>query len=303
VKTKVKTLNDKKSLYYNWSSEIYGLGQYYRAIAKYPSRLPLFFTSDHGCSFPDDTPNYARESNPRSLFHLTWSPWIKASKGDWSKGPMRIAIKHPYFLKELPRYAKEKEVVTYFPYHTVPGHQISGLDDKRNLNLLHEIVCKGAEVRVCLHWHDWNTDRRIVFSKILKTITAGDSLCADFATNLLEILQESQEIVSENVGSQVFYALALGKKITFLCSEIQASDSLLTNQKIRQLEKSLISRIKNFQNNNSDEMRGEILRDFLGFDYKWSRVKIFLICWISLVAIGPRWFCVRAFQKFRERMG
>jgi len=286
-----------KLSYYNWSSEIYGFGQIYRKIAKYPSKIPLFFTSDHGVSFPGGTPNYAIDAKPRAIFHLTWTPWIKESQGDWSKGPFKIGIKHPYFLVRMPNISVSNEKVTFFPCHTVPGEVLTGLDDERTIQMLNETNLKGVATRVCLHWHDWNTERRERFLNHTDTITAGDSLSPNFAKNIMTILVESNEIISENVGSQVLYALALGKRITFLESEIDIKDALIPSHETKEYQRATIEKILSYQESALDEIKKKLLRDFLGFDYLWSRTKIFLVCWGSLLCVGPFWLWSKMIQK------
>lgn len=247
-------------------------------------------------------PNYARDSKPRALFHLTWTPWIKKSNGVWAKGPIRIAIKNPYFLLSQPPVQKQSKVITYFPYHTVPGEIVDGLDDRRTINLLHKIVSGGKKVRVCIHWHDWSTDRHKFFSRHFETITAGDSLSSFFMTNILEIIQESSEIISENVGSQVLYALALDKKISFIKSDISSSTSLISRHKSKLNNNSLIDRIQSVQASGDNYAKKEILAEFLGFDFKWSRTKILLVSWVSLLIIGPQWVAWKAYRGIKARI-
>ena len=288
------------SLYFHWSSEIYGLGTCYRRIARYPKFLPLFFTSDHGVSTNKRMRNYSIEPKPISLFHLTWTSWIVDKENEWETARGVIKIKHPYFLaKPKPKENKRINFI-YYPTHDVPGFQISGAEDEDLINRFQQAQIDINDLAVSIFASD-SRDYMSQFKNLFPTVSAGAKMDPDFFDNLFSIIKNCETIVSQNLGSHVFFGLALGKKIIFLNTELQFfKDGQVAYQSEDDAE---IFRIISKGEYIEDEcVISTLLDDWLGMNSNYSRIKIFLVVWSSLLLVGLPFFFTRFWDWIVRRI-
>lgn len=289
-----------KNLYFHWSSEIYGLGTCYRRIAKYPKFLPLFFTSDHGLSINKNMKNYSTEPKTFSLFHLTWTPWIARKENHWESAKGVVRIKHPYFLVKPKLRNNNRFKFIYYPSHDVPGFQISGAEDKDLINRFQQVQIDINDLAVSIFASD-SRDYMRQFKNLFPTVSAGTKMDPDFFDNLFSIIKNCETIVSQNLGSHVFYGLALGKKIIFLNTELQFfKDEQVVYQSEDNAE---IYRIISKGEDSEDErMIPTLLDDWLSINSKFSRIKIFLVAWSSLLLVGLPFFFTRIWNWIIKRI-
>ncbi len=286
--------------YFHHSNEMYGLGTCFRRIAKYPNWLPLFFTSDHGVHFESDLVNYSRDPKPFSLFHFTWTSWIAEKRGVFKNSKGIISIKHPYFLakkSDIPNLMVPR--VVYFPVHLNEGYEYRGINESNILEKLSLFEPETKNILACLPFDDFEAEHIAPLRKQLKTITAGPKLSLEFSDRLIHILSQCETVVCQDIGSQAYYALALGKKVLFLQTTtslykdgIQIMGSEFAQQHIREITKS--------QTPQGQLLKDQIFRDLLGFERRFSRLKIFFFTWLSLLIVGIPYFSSKLLSRIKR---
>jgi hypothetical protein len=122
-----------------------------------------------------------------------------------------------------------------------------------------------------------------------------------FFDNLFSIINNCEVIVSQNLGSQVFYGLALGKKIIFLNTGLKVlKDGQVAYQSEDDAE---IFRIISEGEGIEDEcLIPTLLNDWLGLNAKCSRLRIFLIVWSSLFLVGLPFLFTRIWDWLIRRI-
>lgn len=295
---------------FSFTSEIYGAGHYFRKRGHYPKFLPLFFTSDHGVSIgskkieEDSTKDISR-------LYLTWSSKIAIDPAN-KIGSKVIGITHPW-LYYARRYGWHQSAnakgTVFFPFHTVPGVISKGYSDKANLVYLTNLPPRFKPIKVCLHNHDMGTLRQKFYEENgFKVVSAGNGQDHIFLEKLYIILNGAKYSISESFGSQVAYAVQLG-----IPSQILHRDLLLSREEDPDVQlnsddpefiKNLPSMSKLFADaptEITEEQRLQI-EEILGASFKFSKIKILIACWTSLVNPGARILAIRVLTRIKTRL-
>ncbi len=290
---------------FSFTSEIYGMGFFFRRWGNYPRFLPLFFSSDHGVSIGSlkIEEEGVQDTAP---FYITWSKRIAEDPKN-KKGSKVVGIKHPWLLMAKKYGWKQSSNAAgsvFFPFHSVPGVISLGISDLENLEFVRNLPSIYQPVRICLHPHDMGSSRQEFYEGAgLKVVTAGGSSDPQFLAKLYGVLREAQYTFSEGYGTQIAYAVQL--KIP---SQIIDRDVKLTrvdrptyeiNSEDAEFQGNLpkITRLFGELPTSLSEEQIDSIQDLLGSSFKFSKIKIVIVCWASLINPGARIIFNRILQR------
>ena len=244
--------------------------------------------------------NYSRDPKPFSLFHFTWTSWITDKNDVFKNSKGIIPIKHPYFLakkSDIPNLMVPQ--VVYFPAHLNEGYEYRGLKESNILEKLLLVEPEARNILACLPFDDFEAEHIAPLRNQLHTITAGPKLSLEFYDRLIHILSQCETVVCQDIGSQSYYALALGKKVLFLHAKTSLyKDGLqIVGSEFSQ---ALIGEITKSQTPQGHLLKNQILRDWLGFERRFSRLKIFVFTWLSLLIVGIPYFSSKLLSRIKR---
>jgi hypothetical protein len=274
-------------------------------MAFYPNFLPLFFSSDHGTTLYKDIAHDISSIKKKPIFHLTFSESVVREQV-WKIRPRVIGVRHPWFInRDVLNYPESRSGTIYFPHHSNPGFKVFGFRDIDAIKYLTNLPTKFNPISVCLHSHDLNGDREELFrSAGFEIITAGDGRAINYRENFLNLISNYRYGISEGWGSQVAYLIKLGIPTQIIFGDITVvedipgakphgtGDSVFKNN-IRKLDVAFATA--------PDQITPEqikLVEELLGFKFRCSRTKIFLIAWGSLFIVGTTWLLKKAIKKY-----
>lgn len=266
----------------NGDIQLYG---FYHTLLQYVNkkRLPYNIANEHGfifssfvhkhftyydkiLTFSDFREKYLAKIYP-SIKILKVGPYIHYAK------PLLTEIYHAQLKEELGR------ILLVFPFHSIDG-VLSDFDSEEFLAIIDEKRKGFDTVMVCLYFKDILLGRNKKYiDKGYKVTTAGHINDAFFLNRLKSIIELSDAIISNEVGSYIAYAHYLKKNIqlvrqktTFCDEEGQENNA---NKKAMadisehwdeyELIQDVLFRILNGDAINSDDQ--EYLNDLFGFKY------------------------------------
>lgn len=245
----------------------------------------------------------------KPIFHLTFSERVVRERG-WKFRPRVIGVRHPWFTnRDVLNYPESRSGTIYFPHHSNPGFKVLGFRDLDAIKYLTKLPTKFDPISVCLHSHDLNSDREKLFSSAgFEIVTAGDGRDFNYRENFLELISNYKYAISEGWGSQVAYLIKLGIPTQIIFGDITVvedipgakphgtGDSVLY-ENIRKLDLAFAAA--------PDQITPEqikLVEEMLGFKFRFSKTKIFLIAWSSLLIVGTTWLSKKALKKYLPKI-
>jgi len=193
-----------------WPSELYSLGVYTRIYGFYPMLLPLCVYSDHGVTLIDKPSKHELDSDaPCQLYH---SPRLVKAWKDVSKKPCYVRFSPFVFYRRKNSIEKDKNATGTIAF---PAHSTPSIEDVSNINkYIDELLSLPVEfhpVSICLHNHDINKGRHIIYlNRGMTVFTAGNGMDSRFAERFYNILKKFKYSTSNLVGSYAYYSVEMG---------------------------------------------------------------------------------------------
>ena len=188
----------------------YGHAAILKAYAGLPPDRPLKVLIEHGFSTHDAIPEL--EHRPRLPVYLCQSE-RRARLAD-KAGARGLAI-GPLILYAdalaTPRPARERTRLLLFPAHSAHFSRVR-YDVARFLRSIEEFAAGFDELQVCLYWRDVLLGMAEPYEALgLPVVTAGHIFDPSFLCRLRDILAAADAIATNEVGTHIPYAVALGR--------------------------------------------------------------------------------------------
>jgi hypothetical protein len=270
---------------YSWTSEIYGLGKTFRHRALFPRMLPLCFGSEHGVSTTTDFTSISEGGNQYIKHFVTWNAENIKHRDRYPDVRIYPQVHPwiPYRRKKGYEVSPEAVGTLFFPYHSTPGFETSGVDDLASINYLKSLPCHFQPIGVSIHMHDKGSEREKIFLRAgFDLIHHGNSLDWNYVDNFYKNLTSFKYTISESFGSQIAYAIEIGIPCQIISREIEVksikSDWALSDEYLESTKRA---------SELFCELPGEITES----------QKIFVESMLGLAYINQRWSFV--FQTWR----
>jgi hypothetical protein len=276
---------------------------------RYPSFLPLFFHSDHGVNISSDIDPAILDLRKKTYF-FCWNRQVIERYGD-NKYIKFIKTEHPYrvMFDRVPHNKKSQGSI-FFPSHSSGGYVITGIDDTDSIRCLHSLPSEYFPVTVCLHASDFHTSRRNFFEENGFQVTwLGDINSKNFVSRLIDELANKRFVISEAWGSQVAFAVAMGKPTTISPRDIEIHSLENSIEIVGNSDPFYVSEKKRVEALFAEllpELSGEqkdYIQERLGYDFKRRRWKNSVLAYSLIFRVGLKWFLVNWLGQFLKILG
>lgn len=280
---------------YSWSSEIYGLGKAFRHRAYYPKFLPLCFRSDHGVNTTADVPIHVEYGDKHAKHFVTWNPENIKSKEDFPSLKFYPQV-HPWIpYRRHMKYeiSADSTGTLFFPVHSVPGFDTSGIDDEASINYLKSLPLHFQPIGVSIHMHDRGSERERNFLDAgFEIIYHGNSLDWNYVDNFYKNLISFRYLISESYGSQIAYAIEIGIPCQIISREIRVksltSDLTLSDEELEGIRTT--SELFHEPPGVISESQKQFIESILGMAYLDRRWSFVFQTWRLFFINFPFWF-------------
>jgi hypothetical protein len=225
---------------------------------------------EHGINFSHDTIDFQLAKKiPAFIFQGKYKKYMVQ---EVSKRTPVFCI-GPYIQYAQDYYESDKisklrslngSTVTMFPTHTYEkSHSRYHREDFVNTTMS-KYKERFHTIQVCVYWNDIDDPiYRMFQEKGAKLVSAGMRFDYKFLSRLKTIIELSDCIAGNDIGTYLGYALSLGKKISFIDSEIEEYDqnvisnmSLISKEKKRRIANSILLKDENIMLNELDPYWG-----------------------------------------------
>lgn len=292
--------------HFHWSHEVYSLDLLYRSLYRYPRFLPLFIMTEHGINFDK---LFDKEIMKSKLYGLTFFTWNSSTlyENRTIRNPKFIGQIHPWVVykeKNRLKISPKRAGTVFFPFHTVPGIISKGQDDKESVRFLEEMNLH-KPITVCLHWLDYQTERRVYFEDHGFTVTyAGHPNQSNFMDGFFKLVEDKKEAIVEGWSSAVPYLTDLGIPTRIINREMYeySSDGSLRDTELEDAESrryyAIVSKLYMPKYNEPTEAQLIFARTLLGYEFRENRQHNLYLIWLSLFIVGPQWYLRRITKYF-----
>ena len=208
--SKPRILENGRSAWATWESERTSFGKTFRKLIRYPSFLPLFFSSDH---YVDMLTSYrSNESNPTYSIYFTWNE----KKSEILRKVFDVDayhVEHPWL-----HYRRRN-----FPVHSQSGtgtlifwpHSHDNLNVSIDFNLvtreLSNLPSQYHPLAVCISSHDVKAGLHKKLRILgLPIYTAGNINSQQFVDRFYTLLDEFKYAGGFYLGSHIYYCQEYG---------------------------------------------------------------------------------------------
>lgn len=280
-----------------WESENSSFGKTFRKWARYPTFLPLCFSSDHGVHVESRCwPNEVR--SPYSTF-FTWNK-KKAAKMKVEHKKNAFHVPHPWVYYRKKYFGNFKcqpagTLVFYAHSNATTNPVYEDLDGY--MCALTELPEKYHPITICMSFHDIEKG---LHKKIRKygfpIVTAGSTSARIFVDRFYSLIHQFRYTTSPNIGSHTYYILEAGIPF-FLFGEypkyiVKGSDAVadgITSLRdyCDDYDFERFEYLKDLLSHRHDsvtENQRRVIEDFLGLDSRMSRLRALSIIVFSLIS-------------------
>jgi hypothetical protein len=280
---------------YSWTSEIYGLGKTFRRRALFPRMLPLCFVSEHGVSTTTDFASISESGDQHSKHFVTWNAENIKRKEIYPNLSFYPQVHPwiPYRRKKRYEVSPESAGTIFFPYHSTPGYETSGLDDVASIEYLKSLPSHFQPIGVSIHMHDKGSEREKNFLKAgFGIVHHGNSLDWDYVDNFYLNLTSFRFLISESFGSQIAYAIEVGIPCHIIAREISVksmnSDYVSSENELDSIKKT--SELFRELPYEITESQKRFIEAILGLPYLNQRWSFVFLTWRLFFLNFPFWF-------------
>lgn len=194
-----------------WESEFTSFGKTFRKWARYPSVLPLFFTSDHGVHW--ESRCWPNEINSPYKTFFTWNK-KKSAAMKLEHGKSSYYVPHPwvFYRKKYwgnPVSPRKGTLVFYAHSNGACSPLYNNLDDY--IEALTKLPEKYQPISICMSSHDIEKGTHKKLRKYgIPIVTAGSTRARDFVDRFYSLIYQFHYATSPNIGSHTFYVLEAG---------------------------------------------------------------------------------------------
>lgn len=280
---------------YSWTSEIYGLGKAFRYLALYPKFLPLCFGSEHGVSTTTDVPSHLEHGDKHVKHFVTWNSENIKNKLDFPSYKFYPQV-HPWIpYRRRMKYeiSADSAGTIFFPYHSTPGFDTSGVDDLASINYLKSLPSHFQPIGISIHMHDRGSERERNFLDAgFRTVHHGNSLDWNYVDNFYKNLISFRYLISESFGSQIAYAIEIGIPCQIISRDITVkksnSDWILSDQHLDSIRTT--SELFLEPPGDISESQKQFIESILGMAYLDRRWSFVFQTWRLFFMNFPFWF-------------
>lgn len=281
-------------------SERYGVGYILRKVYFYPEKFPIRIFYPHGPSPYNELQSYIIDSNYGFYFFFT-RRHLKNFKLHSSK-VFAFCLEHPFLAFTRKRQLTQfKKAALFFLQHST-----NFSDRLYDFNYLVEILKDNqlTEVVFCLHYIDIQKGlHKPLIEFGFKVVSAGNWENKFFAVNLIKLISSFSVVVTNGLGTHIYYSTLLNKRVIFL----DLKEELLTvrDPNLRDLPFSLSDNfleVERLFKSNSEDLKKKIdvsCRE-LGFkESKWFF--IFSMLYLSLFTYYSKFYFQLLLRKFKGK--
>jgi len=191
-------------------SENTGYGRAFRALARYPGFLPLFFSCDHGVGLGSRL--WANETDCVYPVYLSWLE-KKSSAMNKIAGKRAHYVPHPWVYYRKTHFAgsggKGVGTLVFFPHSNATTSQVFDVD--KYMEDLKQLPEKCHPIAICLSFHDVNAGLHKQLRKHnLPLVTVGHASSRRFVDRFYSLLFHFRYSSSPNIGSHTLYIIEAG---------------------------------------------------------------------------------------------
>lgn len=194
-----------------WESESTSFGKTFRKWTRYPSILPLCFSSDHGVHW--ESKCWPNEINSPYKTFFTWNK-KKSVAMKLGHGKSSYYVPHPwvFYRKKYwgnPAPTRKGTLVFYAHSNGACNPLYNNLDDY--IEALIKLPEKYQPISICMSFHDIEKGTHKKLRKYgIPIVTAGSTSARDFVDRFYSLIYQSRYATSPNIGSHTFYILEAG---------------------------------------------------------------------------------------------
>lgn len=284
-----------------WESENSSFGKTFRKWVRYPSFLPLCFSSDHGVHWESRCwPNEV--GSPYSTF-FTWNK-KKAVKMKVEHGKNAVHVPHPwvyYRRKYFSNFPCKPAGTLVFYAHSNATTTPLYKDLDGYMCALAQLPEKYQPITICMSFHDIEKG---LHKKIRKygfpIVTAGSTAAKMFVDRFYSLIHQFRYATSPNIGSHTYYIIEAGipfflfgeHPVVNIKGSNAVSDGLMDlrdygdDDDIERLE--YLRYLLSQQHDVVTEDQRRVIGEYLGLDSGISRLTALLIIVLSLIFNLPK---------------
>ncbi len=288
--------------WFEFNSEIYSQGKIFRKIYKFPKRLSLPFSSDHGVNIQPTYDEYERSTKGP---YFTWNK--KKYRKIISTKREVYFVKHPWVhYKEKINFKRKKKnsgTIAFFP-KSIEALKVNHKFINKYMKLLKKLPNECKPITICLFYYDINKKLHKKLRKFnFPIVTVGNSSSIHFVDRFYKLINNFKYATSPlggRPGSYFYFCIdALvpfffyGRGIEYYSQEskffkkgkVKLHEVFSQKYSSKKEYKKMLNITKKFSKitPNVSKQQLKIVREFLGYNSKISKVKINLILWKSFI--------------------
>lgn len=294
---KNKKWENGKSPWAFWESERTSFGKTFRWLAKYPSFLPLFFSSDHYV-YPSLMCR-SNETSPEVDLYVSWNKAkVNILKNKYNK--KAIHLTHPWLSWRKRKYpngrTSESGTILFWP-HSHPTLDVH-VDFDLLIKKIENLPSTYKPLTIMMSSHDIEAKSHYEIRRLgYPIVTAGALTSQKFIDRFYKIISNFRYAVGLDASTQAFYCLEFGIPYLLIADDSVALESLGSpdrkkgfydwlsldfpdeNEKTRYLN--WYNSLKNYVSHPT-ESQIEFVQEQLGVNSETSRIKFATIVWWQL---------------------
>lgn len=194
-----------------WPNDNYGFASVVKAYAGYPGERSLPALIPHGVYLDEDALHDSEANAPYPAV-LSYPKYRdRPFKRYSSKLVIPSASPFLYALKLVGSLEPpERSGTIYFPSHSTAAYPTK-LDWQGLARSLDDIPNEFKPLTVCVHWHDLQLGRAVPFlERGYRVVSAGHLADPEFLFRLIHLMSVHRHAASNDVGSNLMYAVSMG---------------------------------------------------------------------------------------------
>lgn len=207
----------------HWPNENYGFSTVLRRYSGYPDSDPIYAVIPHGVYLSSDSEMNGPEAQAPMPAAYTYPEYLdRLYRRLTNKHVIPSASPFLYALElagEV-RVAPERVGTMFFPAHSTMGVRVDA-PHELIASMLLELPEEYQPVTVCVHWFDYSQGMHKPYAKRgLRIVSAGHVADQQFLFRLIHLLSTTRFAASNALGSNAFYAMAMGIPYFLLDTEV-----------------------------------------------------------------------------------